>query len=158
MTTRDLEPNAAYELRMREIGKDKWNDRHLEATEVSERPHHFNKLKQALPKVSLGIAQALKEQKKTKGRPPAWVTDLASVDPDVLAYVGLLCSFNGVLKDHSVTQVLQNIGELIEKELLKRDLMLDDKAAHAEAVAAAEALGLERPKTINTNKLADTLS
>lgn len=146
------EANAAYEQRMREHGKDKWNDKHLEATEVAESPHHFNKLKQALPKVSLGISQALKEQKKTKGRRPAWVTDLASVDPDVLAYVGLLCSFNGVLKEHSVTQVLQNIGELIEKELLKRDLMLDDKASHAAAVAVAEALGLERPKPINTNK------
>ena len=150
--TYDIDTNRAYEAAMREQGKDKWNDRHLESTEVTESPHHFNKLKQALPLVSKGILGALKEQKTTKGRQPTWVTELEQIDPDVLAYIGLLCSFNGVLKEHSVTQVLQNIGELIEKELLKRDLMLDDKASHKAAIEAAEAAGLERPKPINTNR------
>ena len=147
-----IDTNAAYEAQMRQEGKDKWDQKHLEATEATDSPHHFNLLKQALPKVSEGISKTLKDNSHTGGRVPFWVEELSKVDPDTLAYIGLLCSFNGVLKLLSVTKVTQNIGELIEKELLKVDLMLDDKLKHKAAVEAAEAAGLERPKPINTNK------
>ena len=150
VATRDT--NAAYERTMRTQGNDKWHQKHSEQTEATDSPHHFNKLKEALPKVSQGILKALKEAKATKGRHPAWVDDLSQVDESTLAYIGLLCSFNGVLKEHSVTQVTQNIGELVEKELLKNDLLFDDKAKHKAAVEQAKELGLERPKPLNTNK------
>lgn len=144
--------NAAYERSMREQGKDKWDQKHSEQTEATDSPHHFNKLKEALPKVAEGIQKSLKSAKANKGRLPMWVEELSQVDSSTLAYIGLLCSFNGVLKTESVTQVTQKIGELVEKELLKNDLMLDDKAKHRAAVQQAEELGLERPKPINTNK------
>lgn len=152
MTLDTRDTNAAYERAMREQGKDRWDHKHLEATEATDSPHHFNKLKEALPKVAEGIQKSLKSAKATKGRVPMWVQELSQVDSSTLAYIGLLCSFNGVLKTESVTQVTQKIGELVEKELLKKDLMLDDKARHKAAIEQAEALGLERPKPINTNK------
>lgn len=141
--------NAAYEAQMRQEGKDKWDQKHLEATEATDSPHHFNLLKQALPKVSQGISKTLKDNSHTGGRVPFWVEELSKVDPDTLAYIGLLCSFNGVLKLLSVTKVTQNIGELIEKELLKVDLIIENKLKHR---AAVETAGLERPKPLNTNK------
>ena len=96
------ETNAAYERAMREQGKDKWDEKHLEATEATDSPHHFNKLKEALPKVALGIQESLKSAKDTKDRLPMWEEELSQVDPSTLAYIGLLCSFNGVLKVRKV--------------------------------------------------------
>ena len=160
MTTEDT--NAAYEQDMRDCGHDKWTLKHQSQEDTTDSPHHFNKLKQALPKVAEGLAQALKQNKRSKegfGSQSTWVKELAQVDVDTLAYIGLLCSFNGVLKVKTITQVTQDIGELIEKELLKRDLMLDDKAQHKAAVEAAEQLGLERPRPRNRNKrLVDQVS
>ena len=87
--------NAAYERSMREQGKDKWDQKHSEQTEATDSPHHFNKLKEALPKVAEGIQKSLKSAKANKGRLPMWVEELSQVDSSTLAYIGLLCSFNG---------------------------------------------------------------
>ena len=81
-----------------------------------------------------------------------WVEELSTVDSDILAYVGLMCSFNGVLKTNTVTQITQSIGELIEKELLKNELLFHDKQSHKLAIELAAEAGLERPKPRNTNK------
>ena len=104
---------------MRDEGHEKWQERHSDLTDVADSPHHFNKLKEALPKVAEGILSSLKAAKKSGGRVPTWVQELSKVDPSVIAYVGLMCSFNGVLRQQTVTQVTQNIGEMVEKELLR---------------------------------------
>ena len=147
-----IDINRAYERTMRDEGNDKWLEKHGSAEDVTDSPSHFNKLKQALPKVTKGIEKALKEGRKSKGRIPTWVEELSTVDSDILAYVGLMCSFNGVLKTNTVTQITQSIGELIEKELLKNELLWHDKQTHKLAVELAAEAGLERPKPRNTNK------
>lgn len=147
-----IDTNCAYERTMRDEGREKWQDKYSGSEDVTDSPHHFNKLKQALPKVTEGITLALKEGRKSKGRVPTWVEELSTVDSDILAYVGLMCSFNGVLKTNTVTQITQTIGELIEKELLKNELLWHDKQEHQTAVELASKAGLERPKPRNTNK------
>ena len=147
-----IDINRAYERTMRDEGNDKWLEKHGSAEDVTDSPSHFNKLKQALPKVTKGIEKALREGRKSKGRVPTWVEELSTVDSDILAYVGLMCSFNGVLKTNTVTQITQSIGELIEKELLKNELLWHDKQTHKLAVELAAEAGLERPKPRNTNK------
>ena len=136
---------------MRDQGHDRYKEKHEGTEDVTDSPHHFNHLKQAMPKVTEGIKKTLKENRKSKGRIPTWVEELSTVDADILAYIGLMCSFNGVLKVSTVTQVTQTIGELIEKELLKNELLWHDKQEHQQAVDLAKA-GLERPKPRNTNK------
>ena len=147
-----IDTNSAYERTMRVEGREKWQDKYSGSEDVTDSPHHFNKLKQALPKVTQGIEKALKDGRKSKGRMPTWVEELSTVDADILAYVGLMCSFNGVLKKNTVTQITQTIGELIEKELLKNELLWHDKQTHKLAVELAAEAGLERPRPRNTNK------
>lgn len=147
-----IDTNSAYERTMRDEGREKWQDKHSGSEDVTDSPHHFNRLKQALPKVTEGIQKALKDGRKSKGRVPLWVEELSTVDADILAYVGLMASFNGVLKTNTVTQITQTIGELIEKELLKNELLFHDKQTHKLAVELAAEAGLERPRPRNTNK------
>ena len=144
--------NRAYETSMRDQGNQRYRDKHEGTEDVTDSPHHFNKLKQALPKVTEGIGKALKEGRKSKGRVPMWVEELSTVDADILAYIGLMASFNGVLKTNTVTQITQTIGELVEKELLKNELLYHDKQTHRLAVELAAEAGLDRPKPRNTNK------
>jgi len=150
MTTTDT--NAAYETSMRDQGNERYKDKHEGSEDVTDSPSHFNHLKQAMPKVTEGIQKALKEGRKSKGRIPTWVEELSTVEEDILAYIGLMCSFNGVLKVSTVTQITQTIGELIEKELLKNELLWHDKQEHQTAIDVAAKAGLERPKPRNTNK------
>ena len=93
---------------------------------VTDRPAHFNLLKAALPKVTEGLRANLKATLDAKGRTPMWLGPLSSVDPSTLAYIGLLCAFNGVLKGHSFSNLLQSCGQMIEQELLLIDLMASD--------------------------------
>ena len=87
-----IDTNSAYERTMRDEGREKWQDKHSGSEDVTDSPHHFNRLKQALPKVTEGIQKALKDGRKSKGRVPVWVEELSTVDSDILAYVGLMLS------------------------------------------------------------------
>jgi DNA-directed RNA polymerase len=155
--------NMAYEQTMKVEGRDKFKEQTEGQTKVDQSPIHFNSLVQALPRVSEDIKEELKLAKRKGGRLPTWVNELSTIDPDVLAYIGLLCCFNGVLqasiapnddkKDkRTVVQLLLIMGQHIEQELLKAELQADDKEQHAQAVKAAALAGLERPKPKNTNK------
>ena len=155
--------NRAYEQTMKVEGHDKFHEKTEGQTKVDQSPHHFNALVEALPKVSQEIRETIKEAKRSKGRVPTWADELSTIDPDVLAYLGLLCCFNGVLmasvapnedkKDkRTVVQLLLNMGQHIEQELLKAELQAEDKKQHSQAVKDAELAGVERPKPRNTNK------
>ena len=61
-----IDINRAYERTMRDEGNDKWLEKHGSAEDVTDSPSHFNKLKQALPKVTKGIEKALKDGRKSK--------------------------------------------------------------------------------------------
>ena len=149
---KDTSTNRAYEQQMRAEGSEKYKEKAGGETSVDKRPPHFHSLTDALPKVSEVIQKTLKEAKQSTGRVPAWVGELSTIDADTLAYVGLLCCFNGVLKEQTITQVTQAIGQHLEQELLSSELKAEDKAKHTEAVETARAAGLERPKPRNTNK------
>ena len=152
--------NKAYEQTMKVEGHDKFRENTEGQTKVDQSPAHFNALVEAMPNVAADIQQEIKEQKRSSGRVPTWANELSTIDPDVLAYIGLLCCFNGVLKARqksskdksTVTQVLLMMGQHIEQELLKAELKAADKEQHAQAVEVAALAGLERPKPKNTNK------
>ena len=146
--------NRAYEQTMKVEGHDKFHEKTEGQTRVDQSPSHFNALVEALPKVSQEIRETLKEAKRSKGRVPDWVLELSTLDPDVMAYIGLLCCFNASLKEdrNTVTVVTEGIGQHIEQELLKVELKAADKEKHRRDVELAAAAGLERPKPQNTNK------
>jgi len=152
--------NRAYEQTMKVEGHEKFTEGTNSQTRVDQSPSHFNSLVEALPRVSQDIAEELKIQKRSGGRVPSWVDELSTIDPDVLAYIGLLVCFNGVLKARqkssedksTVAQVTLMMGQHIEQELLKAELKAADKEQHEQAVETAALAGLERPKPKNTNK------
>jgi len=93
---------------------------------VTDRPAHFTTLKHELPKIAHGLGEDIQEAKQSKGRPPMWLEPLQTLDVNTLAYIGLLCCFNGVLKQWSLTNLTQKIGEMVEQELLLIELIEAD--------------------------------
>ena len=135
--------NQAYEATMVGEGNEKFSISMIGADHVTERPAHFNKLQEALPLVSKGIILDLKTYRASKGRIPMWVEPISTLDPDVLAYIGLLCMFNSVLKDTTVTNTVLTIGTMIEQELLKLELLEDDKQRRQVELQEAKEAGVK---------------
>ena len=143
--------NRAYEASMVGEGREKFYSSVDEADHVSEKPAHFSKLQQALPAVSAGIAIAISDAQNSKGRVPMWANPLADVDPDVLAYLGLICMFNSVLRNLTVTKTNQEVGAMVEQELLKIELLDADAVARQEEVQKAKEDGVTPGKNFARN-------
>ena len=137
--------NNTYETRMRTDGHQKFA-KSIEAKvtpkgvkitkSVQDRPAHFTQLKHALPEVADGLSADIKAQTLVRlGRVPMWLEPLKRIDPNTLAYIGLMCCYNGVLKSWSLSNLTQKIGEMIEQELLVCQLMETDAKTNKRIIA-----------------------
>jgi len=139
--------NQAYEELMRIGGRQKFT-KQVEATitpkgteipkSVQDRPAHFNQLTEAEPAVSEGLTEDLRLARCAKGRPPMWLDPLSRLDPKILSYIGLLCAFNGVLKDWTLNKLTLKMGEMIEQELLLIELMEADAKTNKRIIKQVE--------------------
>ena len=139
--------NTTYEKRMRTDGREKFA-KSIEAkvtpkgTKVSksvqDRPAHFNKLNDVSADVAEGLRKDLVNAQTAAGPRPMWVEPLKLVSPETLSYIGLICCFNCVLKNWSLSNLTQKIGEMIEQELLLVELMDDDAKTNKRIIKQVE--------------------
>lgn len=125
MTNEVLQHQAELEQQMIQRGQERYNRRQEKLTPSQrEIPHQI--LTDALPKVSQAITIALEEDLKRSssglGKKSLWYEELADQDPDTLAYLGLNCCYDGVLKMHTLAGVLTQIGARVELEVWAEDL------------------------------------
>jgi DNA-directed RNA polymerase len=125
MTQEVLQHQAELEQQMIQRGQERYNRRQEKLTPSQrEIPHQI--LTDALPKVSQAITIALDEDLKRfssgLGKKSLWYEELIDQDPDTLAYLGLNCCYDGVLKLSTLAGVLTQIGARVELEVWAEDL------------------------------------
>jgi DNA-directed RNA polymerase len=80
-------------------------------------------IKGALPLVTLQVLKWIEENdNKGKGKTHTGLKTLKRLDPDVLAYIALNSTFNGVTIGYSTTQVQVHIGTTVEQEIMALEL------------------------------------
>jgi len=124
------EHQTRIEQQMKSKGFDRYQGRQeKQKPSQQEVPHRI--IVEALPKVSQAITLALQEDLQRFssgfGKRSVWYEELENQDPDVLAYIGLNCCFDSVLKTNVLTTALSNIGARVEHEKWAEGLQAHDK-------------------------------
>ena len=96
---------AQFEQEMIQRGQERYKRRQQKLSpSQQEIPHQI--ITQALPKVSETIVRYLREDEQRsdsgRGRRSEWYEPLVDQDPDTLAYIGLNCCYETVLKQNSL--------------------------------------------------------
>ena len=119
------------EYKMQQKGHERFNHRQEnQAPSQLGIPHQI--ITEAIPRVSAGIkitlAENLRRVSEEGGCHSSWYDHLSKIDPEVLAYIGLNCCFDGYVRQSTRAKVLNNIGRRVEHELWASGLKSYDKS------------------------------
>ena len=122
---------AQFEQEMIQRGQERYKRRQQKLSpSQQEIPHQI--ITQALPKVSETIVRYLKEDEQRsdsgRGRRSEWYEPLVDQDPDTLAYIGLNCCYETVLKQNSLAGCYTQIGGRVELEVWADELKEYDES------------------------------
>lgn len=122
---------AQFEQEMIQRGQERYKRRQQKLSpSQQEIPHQI--ITQALPKVSETIVRYLKEDEQRsdsgRGRRSEWYEPLVNQDPDTLAYIGLNCCYETVLKQNSLAGCYTQIGGRVELEVWADELKEYDES------------------------------
>lgn len=113
---------------MLEAGHDRFMQRQAALKDLNLDKAHGTILQNAIGRVTDNLRERIKEARTpSKGRPFAWVADLSALDPELLAYLGLVCCMEGVGRRSTRTKVLRHIGTRVEMEHFAVSLYAHDK-------------------------------
>lgn len=107
------------ERAMLEDGHDRFMQRQAKLKDLSIDKAHSKILVDAIPSVTQNIIERLteaEEKGKQAGRPYNWLKDLKPLNPELLAYLGLVSCMEGLGLRATRTRTLKNIGGRIEME------------------------------------------
>ena len=122
---------AQFEQEMIQRGQERYKRRQQKLSpSQQEIPHQI--ITQALPKVSETIVRYLREDEQRsdsgRGRRSEWYEPLVDQDPDTLAYIGLNCCYETVLKQNSLAGCYTQIGGRVELEVWADELKEYDES------------------------------
>jgi DNA-directed RNA polymerase len=131
MTSSMLEVQHGLEQEMLQRGSARYfrnKERLLEGEDAGAHAPHTKLIEQALPKVSQAITKWVVDHRSVEGRGkrPVALAILEVLDPDLLAAIGLLHSFNIVARGGDVRKACWTIGGAVEDELWASDLAEKD--------------------------------
>lgn len=129
--TNVAELQAHLEQEMIQRGQERYQKRQEKlAPSQREIPHQI--ITEVLPKVSSTIVRYLREDEHRfdsgRGRKSEWYEPLVDLDPDTLAYIGLNCCYETVLKQNSLAGCYSMIGNRVELEIWADDLKQYDNS------------------------------
>ncbi|MBB3910113.1 DNA-directed RNA polymerase [Sphingomonas desiccabilis] len=131
-------------------------DKKAEKEGFDKRDEVAKLIRGALPLVSQGIAAWVEETKNKKGRPPAALAPLSTVDPDVVALGALSKTFATVAKGKALSATCCAIGRTVQVEVEARMIEAEDAKAAKRFLAMVETAG-ERKAAKRHEELAEQL-
>lgn len=109
-------------------GHDRFLERQAKLKDLSVSKSHSKLLQNAISAVKANIDnRLLVATTNIDHRPMDWVKDISTVDSELLAYAGLVCSMEAVGLDATRTKCLRHIGGRIEMEHFAAGLYQHDK-------------------------------
>lgn len=113
---------------MLQDGHDRFMQRQAALKDLNIDKAHSQVLQATITKVTENIRARLEEAREPKQhRPYKWVSDLGMLNPELLAYIGLVCCMEGVGQRSTRTKVAHSIGMRVEMEQFAINLYAQDK-------------------------------
>lgn len=109
-------------------GYERAQEKNSKIKQASLRPEPHKVIETALPAVSDQLALTISEElNKPTGRPMAWVNDLASLDTDLLALIGLTTCMDAACGLATYNWTVNKIGRRVGLELWAAEVRATDK-------------------------------
>ena len=132
-----IEEQHELEQQMIDKGHTRFEERQAKLRGSQQDAAQFQ-IEEALGKVSEVITKYLSEEKTRfqsgLGKKSLWYEELKDQDPDVLAYIGLNCCYDGVINAATYSATLASIGARLENERFAKDLKSYDKELYKRLV------------------------
>lgn len=129
---------------MFEAGHDRFMQRQAKLKDLNIDKAHSTILQAAIGNVSKNLEARIEEAKErtAAGRPYDWVADLSVIEPELLAYLGLVCCMEGHSLHATQTKVLSHMGMRIEMEHFAKKLFEYDAKLAKKITAEATSKGI----------------
>ena len=137
MSTGTATIQRQLEQEMLRRGQERYNKRNT-SIQGSQQEVAHRSITDVLPLVAECLTKYIDQEdkriKKTGGRIAAWFNVISKLDADILAYLGLNCMYDGVVRHETLTQTMLKIGSKINQEIWALGLKEFDKDLYKRVV------------------------